>query len=228
MSCAIAGNPVDGSGSDATATDISVGMDAPPRDTSQDTAPMDDAFSCTGTTCTVANGIGACVNNRCQVGSCNMGYSDLDRAPANGCECQSGTTSTNCGTPSDQMTLAPSGTRMVDGLIATTMGENWLRVTFAPGGHPHITFMTNPGMAYRFDIVRGCMAGSQLTCPDRTAGATALTDWEFFDMPPDGGAADGGVGMPTRNTPAPGTVYIHVTTTMAATGCSKYTLRIAN
>jgi hypothetical protein len=232
VSCAIAGVIRDGSqsGNDATMTgDTTTGtMDTP-------LPPTDvGGYPCTGTTCVVANGIGACVAGNCQIGSCSMGYSDINRNPMDGCECMAGSLSTSCGTPTDQMTIASGGMRMVEGLLSTTMGENWLRVNFATGGHPRVRFMTNPGMNYRFDIVRSCMMGQQFMCPDRPAGATGLTEWEFFDnandagmemVPnPDGGAADGG----TRMTTWPATVYVRVSTTANASECMRYTLVMSN
>jgi hypothetical protein len=227
VSCALAGYIPDGSRSnDATATDIVATTDGPTMDRP---APTDaPGFPCTGTTCTVANGVGACVAGSCQVGSCTMGYADIDRNPMNGCECMSGAISTSCGTPTDQMTIASGGMRMVDGLLSTTMGEHWMRVSFATGGHPHIRFMTNPGMAYRFDVVSGCGTGAQVMCPDRTEGATGLTEWEYFDAPSDAGVGDGGPMPEMRMNPWPATLYVKVKTTMNSTACMRYTLVFSN
>ncbi len=225
LRCAIGVDPhAEGGFNDATANVDRTNMDSPgPTDIGM---PPADAFPCTGTTCTVAHGMGACVNNRCQIGSCEMGYGDLDHSAANGCECATGMVSSNCGTPTDIGMMAAGGMRMVQGLLATTMAEHWIRVTFAAGGHARVRFTTNPGMAYKIDVVRSCAPNSQLACADRMSGGTGLADYEFFDNPGDGGMPN--TDMPMRMTPAPGTALIRVTTTMAAPSCMQYTLSITN
>ena len=189
-----------------------------------DIGPSVDAYSCTGSTCTVAHGTGACVAGHCQIGACEMGYSDLDHSAINGCECMAGMVSSNCGTPTDLGMLAVGGMRMVTGLLPTAMAEHWVRVNFVPGGHAHIQFSTNPGMAYHFDVDSSCMPGSALHCPDRTSGAAGLTNWEFFAMAADGGGNDPDAGM----TPSPTTVLIHITTAMPPTTCMPYILAVTN
>ncbi|MEI8255188.1 MAG: hypothetical protein WCJ30_05890 [Deltaproteobacteria bacterium] len=218
LRCAIGVDPhADGSGTDATTTNDSVVTDM--------TVPP-DAFPCTGTTCTVAHGMGACVNNRCQIGSCETGYGDLDRNAVNGCECATGMVSSNCGTPTDLGMMAAGGMRMAQGVLATTTAEHWIRVTFAPGGHPRIRLTTNPGMTYRFDVVRSCAPNMQLPCADRMPGGTGITDFEFFDNPGDSGMPNSD--LPARMTPAPATTLIRMTTTAAPTECTQYTLAVSN
>src|ERR1019366_4268998 len=50
-----------------------------------------------GTSCVVANGIGAMLNGVCQVRSCNAGFADCDRSPVNGCEAKISTDPKNWG-----------------------------------------------------------------------------------------------------------------------------------
>ncbi len=49
-----------------------------------------------GTTCSYANGVGACQNGTCALVSCNASFGDCDLNPANGCETPLNTLS-NCG-----------------------------------------------------------------------------------------------------------------------------------
>lgn len=210
------GPEVDATVSDVTHNDMGPLVDTP---------PAVDAFACTGTTCTVAHGTGACVSGRCQVGACEMGYSDLDHNAMNGCECMTGMVSSNCGTPTDLGMMAVGGTRPVTGVLATMTAEHWVRVNFAPGGHPHIQFMTNPGMAYRFAVATSCMPTATLHCPDRAEGATGLTNWEYFDNPNDSGMPND---PDAAMTPPPTSVLIHITTTMPTTMCTPYTLTVTN
>jgi Ca2+-binding RTX toxin-like protein len=52
-----------------------------------------------GSTCpNMANAQRACVSGSCQIGSCNNGFSDCDGAVANGCEINTKTDASNCGT----------------------------------------------------------------------------------------------------------------------------------
>ena len=50
-----------------------------------------------GVVCTTLNGIGACINGKCGVGTCNAGFANCDGNAANGCETDISTSTANCG-----------------------------------------------------------------------------------------------------------------------------------
>jgi hypothetical protein len=59
----------------------------------------DDPGNCgaCGATCNLAHATAACAASTCQVIACNAGYGNCDGAPANGCESNLGTDTSNCG-----------------------------------------------------------------------------------------------------------------------------------
>lgn len=226
VGCAQGTVPSDGGDASDRETAVIDGSMEAAVDAPTDTPPAVDVYTCTGTTCTVANGTGMCVGGVCQVGSCMPGGFDLDHNARNGCECIVGVVSTSCATPTDLGTLSRGSMHLVQSLFTSATGEHWARVTFEPGGHPQIDFLTNPGMAFHFEVLATCMAASHAQCPDRTQGATGITSWEFFDTVPDAGTTHSD--DPARMTAAPTTVIIHVTTSRAATTCDPYTLVVSN
>jgi len=50
------------------------------------------------TPCTPPNGAGKCVDGMCAIGTCNTGFQDCNKMPADGCEVATGTDTMNCGT----------------------------------------------------------------------------------------------------------------------------------
>jgi hypothetical protein len=50
-----------------------------------------------GTVCSLANATPVCAAGVCRVGSCNAGFADCDRNPANGCEVNLNTNASHCG-----------------------------------------------------------------------------------------------------------------------------------
>ncbi len=212
----------DGGRGETSAGDVSIDarIDVP-----VDVPPPIDVFTCTGTTCTVPNGTGVCMNGVCQVGSCAAGGFDMDHNARNGCECIVGVVSSTCAMARDLGMLSPGSMHLVQSLMPQGTTEQWTRVTFAAGGREHIEFETNPGMAYRFEVRASCMPGA-LRCPDRMEGGTALTTFEFMDTAPDAGTTH--TNMPMRMNDVPTTVYIRVTTSRPSTTCEPYTLVVGN
>jgi hypothetical protein len=58
-----------------------------------------------GNICSVANGTAGCAGGACTVASCNAGYANCDGNAANGCETNTQTSSTNCGSCGHACTL---------------------------------------------------------------------------------------------------------------------------
>ncbi len=60
--------------------------------------PQSDAANCgaCGRRCAAANGTASCAMATCGVASCNAGFGDCDRNPANGCEANLATDTANC------------------------------------------------------------------------------------------------------------------------------------
>lgn len=214
-----------GDASDVEAGRIDATVDAV-IDTGVDVPAAPDVFTCTGSTCTIANGTGACVGGVCQVMTCVPGGFDMDHDARNGCECIVGVVPSTCAMPLDLGTLDVGSFHAIQSLMTSPTGEHWARVTFAPGGREHIEFAANPGMAFHVEVLSSCTAASHLACPDRMEGSTAITAWEFFDTVPDAGMPNDN--LPMRMTAVPTTVFIHITTSRATTTCDPYTLIVGN
>jgi hypothetical protein len=78
-----------------------------------------------GIKCTIANGVGACVNGMCTVGICNAGWTDCDAKVATGCEVNTGADANNCGMCGNRCNLAnatASCTAGVCGVAACNAG----------------------------------------------------------------------------------------------------------
>jgi hypothetical protein len=192
-----------------------------------DVPPPMDVFACTGSTCTVPNGTGSCVAGVCQVGMCVSGAYDIDHDARNGCECVVGVIASTCAMATDLGTLPAGSFHLVESLLPAGMTEHWVKATLPSGGRAHVEFLSNPGMAYRFDVAPSCMAGAQLSCPDHMAGSTGITSWEFFDTVPDAGTTH--TDDPSRMVALPPTtVYIRVTAMHPSTGCQPYQLLVGN
>ncbi|MSP61794.1 MAG: hypothetical protein EXR72_15965 [Myxococcales bacterium] len=66
----------------------------------------------------VFNGVRACVNSICTVGTCNQNFADCDKNPANGCEIQSSNDIKNCGACAAACALANTSQSCVAGVCA--------------------------------------------------------------------------------------------------------------
>jgi hypothetical protein len=105
----------------------------------------------------------------------------------------------------------------VSGNLVPAGSTDWFSITFAAGGHPHVTLTGNPG-GHSLNVFSSC--GTPVGCQD--IGGTNVTDWEFYDTPPPPPHLDA-----PRLVAAPTQVIVQVTTTAAAT-CANYTVSISN
>ncbi|MFO0651193.1 MAG: MXAN_6577-like cysteine-rich protein [Polyangiales bacterium] len=84
-----------------------------------------------GTTCTVANGVPACVSGACRIASCNTGFADCNGTLSDGCEVNLQTSASNCGACG----MACSGSASCSaGICSGFSGETGTSWTLAPGG----------------------------------------------------------------------------------------------
>jgi hypothetical protein len=179
---------------------------------------------CTGS-CTLPHATARCIGGACIVGACDMGWLDADGRADNGCECEGGGHPTSCVATAMVETLAMGDSRMVRGALAGAGQEHWFRVRFAEGGHARV-MLEDSSARYRIEVQSACGSGTDLSCEDRPAGATGLTEWEFYDQPGDAGTD--GMSAPTRNVPFPAEVVVRVYATAPSTACEPYTLRFSN
>jgi hypothetical protein len=167
-----------------------------------------------GQSCQCANGQKACLSTK----SCIPQTSCCTAAG----ECCDDTLGKSCGAATAQAALALGGTDSAQGLITAAGQEDWLAVTFTSNTstsfHGHVTFSSNPGNQFVFDIASDC-AGTLLSCGE--AGlCQGKTEWEEYYAQ----------GDPTGQTWAPiniGTVYIRVyRATGDAPTCDQWSLSI--
>lgn len=61
--------------------------------------PKTDVANCggCGTACTTAHGAATCTDGKCGLGTCETGFDDCDKNPANGCEVDLRVSASNCG-----------------------------------------------------------------------------------------------------------------------------------
>jgi len=125
---------------------------------------------------------GECIDGRC---GCPTGRYDVDGVPDNGCECTATwdtATGASCATAIDLGTLSDvaMGERAtVTGNLVPEGREVWFRFrasdtpdTSCDNFHVNVTFLTNPGDAFRLNVFRG-MCGSEV-CP-----ATGFTQFSW-------------------------------------------------
>lgn len=181
----------------------------------------------------------ACNSGLCQVGTCDAGFYDLDRALpapmgfANGCECQDLGSSNLCSAAQTITPSATTGAVSATGTIPLAMGSSdWYVVSFptpaagAQGaGTIRIRLLTGHP---EFQLeVRGAQSGATCSSPvfgcsangGGGASATGVQEFAFTDNT----AASGWL---TRPNPWPGTVYIRVFRATTTVTCASYQLSV--
>jgi hypothetical protein len=213
---------------------------------------MTDPMNCgaCGHVCMGAHvAMNGCVGGKCVVGTCSMGYFDLDQKGDNGCECQvdmaESSTSSQCVGAPDSGSVADDAPSMITltGNIVPVKDEDWFQIHAvdtpeADGGcdkfHVKIAFAANPGMQFRFDVFfDDCMTPAG--CPGMNETNTGLTEYEFDanndpgggnECPCNNGATAPNVHKCTDNSQ---TLRIRVYRTMAAPlSCEDYKLLVTN
>jgi len=105
--------------------------------------------------------------------------------------------------------------------------EQWLSVSFtgntSTAYHPRIRFTSNPGAAFRFDIVTNC-AGTLLACGVEGGNSMAIQDWETSTT-----AVAPGYRTPIPPVGSGGTVLVHVYRRAGLpVTCDSYTITFSN
>ena len=88
------------------------------------TADPNNCSAC-GKACSIANGIAGCAGSACTIASCNDGFADCDKNPANGCEITTLNDVKNCGACGKDCGSVANGT--------ASCGSGVCAVTCAPG-----------------------------------------------------------------------------------------------
>ncbi|HEY8040574.1 MAG TPA: hypothetical protein VIF15_12300 [Polyangiaceae bacterium] len=179
---------------------------------------------CTGDDCGPEPGVAtySCVSGTCGILSCNAGCFNLDGVYTNGCECCDDALGKSCGAPTGLGVLALGQTVNQQGVAPAAGESDWLQVTFASESnkafHAHITFTSNPGSQFAFDLSSSC--GTPLGCTEG-GSCTGKTDWEVYYA----------AGDPTGSTWAPigaiGTIYIRVYRVTGSPTCDQWALSVS-
>lgn len=167
-----------------------------------------------------------CSSGACAITGCTATHLNVDGVCANGCECALPTVSSVCAAPASLGTLNIGQTQSASSNLVPLGREAWYQVTFVnntnPGYHPRVRFTSNPGTAYRFDVLSSC-SGSAISCGEG-GNSSSVTDWETFYTdyrpPVTGFIPEVGSG---------GTIWIRVfrRAGLPAT-CDQYTLTVSN
>ena len=179
------------------------------------------ATSCAGNVAAVS-----CNASSCGITACNPNFFNLDGSCASGCECLASTFSSACNLPTSLGSLVVGQTITHTANLVPAGKETWYVVTFTGNTnaayHPRISFSSNPGNAFQFDIRSNC-AGATLACGTEGGNSNARTDWETFKPGPNGYT------QPIPAVGNGGTVLIHVTRQAGSpVTCNSFTLTISN
>ncbi|CAF0856848.1 unnamed protein product [Adineta steineri] len=71
-------------------------------------------------TCSLSNAAATCNNGQCTMGTCNMGYTDCDKSPSDGCEINTAADSQNCGTCNNACNLFQATSTCTSGVCTIT------------------------------------------------------------------------------------------------------------
>jgi hypothetical protein len=186
------------------------------------------------TTCTGNVSTTACSSGSCSITGCNTGYSNVDGACSNGCECAMSNVAIVCQSPTQLGILSVGGGTNASANLVSSQ-EAWYAVTFTGNGnksyHPHIKLTTNPNSEFSFDVYSNCSGGT-LTCGEGGV-STGITDWEtLYNANADPNSKTSGGVSNFNPIPPPGgtgTVYIRVYRKNGLpTDCASFVLSVSN
>ncbi len=136
----------------------------------------------------LSHGQPACSGGSCTLGTCDSGWYDVDGQYSTGCECAADAGEpfdSSCQNAVDLGVLPDNGsTTSAGGNIVPSDDEDWFKFTAKDGADPNncdtfrvrITFASNPGNQFVFDVFRGSCAAANNVC----AGGTTM-EW-FTDF----------------------------------------------
>ncbi len=165
-----------------------------------------------GRGCAPANASAQCSSGLCGIAACNSGWYDLNATASDGCECVRDSNGPDCGSATPVGPIGVGGSTTLGGNLVPAGSNDWFVVSFAPGGHPHITLGANPG-GQTLGVMNDC-AGN-VTCTDGSGGS--VNDWEFSDTAGP---------HTTRDIPFPTQVIVHVQGGSAV--CAQYSVSVTN
>jgi hypothetical protein len=154
--------------------------------------------------CSTQHATSACSGGGCIIQSCSGNFVDVDGVYSNGCECADDPTEATagngdtCGAVVVLSTLDEGGSQSVTGKIATSGDEDWYQVQFNDNAdvsgscdpfRPNITFSSNPGGEFAFQMYTTACAGNA------PCGTANLTSFDYFSGTTGGNAS----GTPTND-----------------------------
>jgi hypothetical protein len=180
--------------------------------------------------------VNGCSGYACYPVTCDSGWVNQDGTNSNGCECADDTDEAiggdTCGGAINKGTLGEGSSVTISGKIATPGDEDWYQVTFtdntdtlwaADPFRPNITFQSNPGSAYRFQVWNSdCTVNS-------VCGTTNLSDFKYYSGPGTNHACgEGSVPGWDDCQNQSRSVRIRVIRTAGGTACDTYSLLVKN
>ncbi|MFO0551508.1 MAG: MopE-related protein [Polyangiaceae bacterium] len=172
----------------------------------------------------------ACASGNCQVTNCQSGHADIDKGPANGCECSTDQLANIC-TNASTVNVPQSAVAQVTGVIESSTGSDFMTFTFAAGAvgtpfHPRVELVSAAGGQYSMDVLVDCanVAGCAPGGGSNTQTGIQVDAWEQ-----NYNGYAGGPGCCSDSTPRQVSVTVRIYRTFAdAPTCSTYQVQASN
>ncbi len=132
-----------------------------------------------GRACSLANATASCAAGACAISTCNVGFADCDRNPANGCEVNLNTDTTHCGTCA---TVCTSGQVCSSGACTLVCGAGLTNC-----GGRCVSLASDTSNCGTCGVVCPARASASTTCASGACGFTCSAGFADCNM----GAADG-------------------------------------
>jgi Cys-rich repeat protein len=186
----------------------------------------------------MCNGAGACA-----IAACNNGYFDIDKNPANGCECQKiADGGASCNSPTAIRALAIGDSTTATSNIIHPTDEVWFQANFLGNAdpslnyHPKIALTVNPNNEFVFDVYSNC--NNAVPCGGEGGTALSRISWEVqykgpFAPNPGADPNSKDINGNSKFQPIPavgnnGAVLVRVRRTSAGDSCDAFTLNVSN
>jgi len=194
--------------------------------------------------CDVVHASESCSTGDCTFTACDTDWVDVNQdatmAVTDGCECNDVKDHPTCSMAMNLGTLSAGQTVNRNDVIAVQGDEDWYTFSIAnaasrAGRGLTVSLVTNPGAAYKFDVVNGCVNGVNGPYTCKVGGQSAGITTYFFGDACSGGAGGcynqagptGGATGVAFGTAAPTVFMVKVFRPAgAALSCAGYTLRI--
>jgi hypothetical protein len=173
-------------------------------DCNAQTDEMNPTAACSSQIPTAANVQSwSCLSGSCQITTCMVGYTNVNGATSDGCECSTDQYAKSCNV-AGSVSVPSGGTVTMVGKLETATGSDWLTFNFTVSDvgqpyHPQISLTDSGGGQYAMDVMVNCTgsaAGCSTTGGTNNENGISVTTWEQnYD-----GYVTGG-GCCTDNTP---------------------------